>query len=492
MTKIHKRYGLINYLSWFLLFYFMLIFSFNNICYSQDLFLSKYKLDRQSIASIALLIYESPIFILPDSIKIFINNNKEKFEKLSSIYLKFLNNDLDLEIDHKIYDSCSASIEFERIKSVFENLEFDEFKFFLIDLANLLFTKDDLCSSLEIFFKETAKENISFSIIPVKLTTNENLFLHIKDPKKSIEHYIFYKTDNLNNLLFELLSFVFKQRLFFTTILPKSIEFSKAEQTKYLNLTGRSFLYPEAEAMLESAFVLYSLNSITDLLNKYTGLSIKENIEAKTFYYKLSWLNEIIKRWDSLNNNSIFKFPKPYGMIFVDFIKNNDDQIQSDTPFNKLLQLNPDLISIVSLTNDLGISEKQKNLIQKKLLNIGFSKVIFKYDYDKDISNFLNKKVVFIYLMKKSSENISPFFILNKDMNFQLQNIYIKSFSEISTISYFDNINILLLVNKPTTDSFMKAINLIVKLKSEPIIVKRNFFQRIIDSIIAFFSPLSL
>ncbi len=492
MNKNNKKYRQILLLTWSLMFYFTLIFTFSNICYAQDLFISKYGLDRQSIASIALLIYESPIFVLPDSIKIFIDNNKGKFEKLLNIYLKNFDNDLSLEIDHKIYDSSSASIEFERIKSVFENFDLDEFKLFLLDFASLTFTKDQLCQNLERLFIETAKERISFSALTIKLSTNENLFLHIKEPKKSIEQYIFFKTDNLNDLLFELLRFVFKQRLFFTTILPKSIEFSKAEQTKYLNLTGRAFLYPEAENMLESAFLLYSLSDIMDLVNKYTGLSIKDIIEAKTFYYKLSWLNEITKRWDSLNNNSLFKFPKPYGMIFVDFIKNENDKIPSVNSFDKVFQLNQDLISIVSLAQDLGISEKQKNLIEKKLLKIGFSKVIFKYDYDKNISNFINKKVVFIYLMKKNSDNISPFFIVNKDKNFQLQNIYIKSFSEISAISYFDNIDILLLVNKPTTDSLMKTINLILKLKSEPIIAKRNLFQRIIDKVIAFFSPLSL
>ena len=458
---------------------------------AQDIFISKYGLDKESIASIAILIYESPIFVLPDSISSFIKNNKNQFDKLLEFYKNNIDIEMDLDIDKQIYDAASASIEFNRIKEVLKDQQLNEFKLFLLDFANLLFYKNDLCVSLENFFKELAKENIFFSNIPITLSTNENLFLHIKQPKKSIDQFIFFSTDNLNNLLYELLKFVFKQRLFFTTILPKSIEFNKVEQARYLNLTSRAFLYPELENMLESTFTLYSLSNIIDQIYKYTGLSIKENVEANTFYYKVSWLNEIIKRWDELNNNSIFKFPRPYGQIFVEFIKNDNFELPSLNSFDRLLQLNPDTIAIISLANDLKISDKQKNLVQKKLLKIGFSKVIFKFDYEKNTQEFLNKKIVFITLMNKNSENISPFYIINNN-NFQLQDILIKSFTEISAISYFDNINILLLINKTSTDSLMKVINLIPKLKLQPIILKRSFFQIIIDKIISFFSPLSL
>lgn len=487
--KIINRFFLTFFQIIFFIFITLVLFPLNIYC--QDLFASKYNINIQSAASIALLIYDSPIFIIQEPIKTFIENNKTKFESLKKLYENNINEETDLNIDFSIYDSASALLKFNQINSLFNTLELKEFTLFLLDLLHLIINKDDLSLSLEKLFKENTKENINFTFIPIELSTDECLFLHIKDSKKGIDNFLFFKSNNLNNNIYQLLNYVFKERIFYTTMLPKSIELTKNEQTKFLELTGRVFLYPEVESTLESVFLIYCLNNVAENVYKYTGISIYDYIDAKSYFYKLSWYNDLLKSWDNLNNNSIFKFPKPYGQSFIEIIK-DEMKILTNVSFDKLLQLNSDITCVVSIASDLLLSNRKINLIKKKLLKIGFNDVIFKIDYEKDISKYSNKKLVFIYLLAKNNENNSPFFISNNKNDFQLQNIAIKSFSEILSISYFDNIEILLIVNKPDIDSLMRAIKLIPKLKNEPIVIKRNFFQKLIDKIISIFSPLSI
>ncbi|MFN3411250.1 MAG: hypothetical protein ACK4YF_03725, partial [Exilispira sp.] len=114
------------------------------------------------------------------------------------------------------------------------------------------------------------------------------------------------------------------------------------------------------------------------------------------------------------------------------------------------------------------------------------------YEMEKNLNNYNDKKLVYIFIQKKDGENISPFYLKNENNNLIFQDISIKSFTEILHISYFDNINIILIVNKDSIDYFMKAIKMIPRLKDKPLVFNRNFFQKIIDKIISFFSPLSL
>lgn len=465
----------------------LVLFCYNNI-YSQDFFRSKYNINRESAASLAVLLYESPIFILPQSIKTFIENNKNKFIELAE--LSKPDDELLIETQ-KVYDSASASLRFKQIKSALENKNLNKYNFFLLDFLNLILYKNEFTSSLEKFFLDNAKEKIGFSFLPFEISTNEKLFFHIKDSKNGIDHYILLKSDNLNDTLFELLKFIFKERIFYTTILPKSVDLNKSEQLRYIDIFKKPFLYPEVENMLENIFILYCISNISENIYKYTGISINENLQANTYYFKSSWINELIKSWDALENKSIFKFPRPYGQIFVEMIKS--EKIFSNlASFSKIIELNPDIIAIIYLPKDFLISNKQKILIQKKLQKIGFKDVVYSYEYEKNINSFKNKKLVSIYFTCKNGENISSFYIDKQNKNIQIGNTLVNSFTELASISFFDNIEILLMVNKITTDSIMKSINLIPQLKDKPIVVKRNFIQIIISKIISLINPLLL
>lgn len=467
----------------------LLTFALSIKTYGQDVFITKYKTDRQTIASLAVLIFKSPIFILSDQLKIFIESNKDKFLGLSEIYEKNIDNDFD--INTEIYDSASALMRFKAIRQVFSKLELDEYKFFLLDFAQFLFYEDNLSLSLRKFFKEHAKEDIYFTEIQIKLSTNENLFLHQKDIKKGLESYIYFKSSNINSLLFELLKFLYRERTFYTTILPKSITLTKNEQQNYLNITGRNFIYPEAESMLETIFIIYCLSNITNSIFQYTGISIEQYIDSYSFFYKNTWINELIKRWDSLNNNSIFKFPKPYGQKFLDIISQNDIK-NSKSNFSKIIQLNPDITCIISIAQGMKLNKNKIDLIFKKLKKIGFNNIIFKSEYDLNDANYSSQKKVFLNIINLESENNSSFNIIKDKKQIQFQQTLIKSFTEIAAISFFDNIEILIMVNKSSTDSLMKGINLILELKDQPIIKKRNIFQKIFDFLISLVAPLSL
>ncbi|MFN3412159.1 MAG: hypothetical protein ACK4YF_08375, partial [Exilispira sp.] len=179
--------------------------------YAQDIFLTRYNIDKQSAASLALLIYQSPIFNVEEPIKSFIENNKSFFEKLSDIYNKNYESNVDFGLDLAVSDSASASIKFKQIYSIFSNYKFDEFNLFLLDFLKLILYKDDLSLSLEKFFMNESKEKINFSFIPIDLSTKENLFIHIKNTKNSIDHYLFFKNQNINLVLFELLIYLFRE-----------------------------------------------------------------------------------------------------------------------------------------------------------------------------------------------------------------------------------------------------------------------------------------
>ncbi len=471
--------------------FLVLFFSLSIETFSQDLFISKYHLDKQSIASIAILIYRSPTFDLGNSIKIFIQNNIKKFEELESIYQKSTDSEDTLGINIETYNSSSALLKFKQIKDSISNNKLDQYTFFLTDFANLLFFKDSLTDSLEKLFKENAEETIEFSKVQVRLTTDENLFLHIKDPKKSIDHYIVFEKDNLNDSIFDLLYFVFKERIFYTTILPKKVELSKDEQQNFINLTGKPFIYPEVENMLESLFTIYCISDQKDKIYSYTGLSILDKLNSISFYYKNSWINHLIKLWDSTNNESFFKFPKPYGLMFLNLISKSTSN-KYDEPFGKIIELNSDLTCVIDIPAELKFSSKKINLIEKKLKKIGFKNVISKEDYLKNIDKLTKEKIIFVYLSTKDNVDNSNFNISLKDNNIQLNQMLIKSFTEISYISYFDRIEILLLIKNSSIDYIMRAISLIPKIKNEPIINNRNFFKRLIDKIISIISPLSL
>ncbi|HOV46771.1 MAG TPA: hypothetical protein PK044_07070 [Exilispira sp.] len=492
LNILHKKSYFLNYIIFLVIIFFILsVILFPCKVFAQDYFAGKFYIDKATLASLATLINNEDFITIKEPIISFKKSNQKYFDDLC----KIIKNNKDEELTfQKTFDSSYILSSFKIYYEIFQSLDLRKYNFFLNDFASLLLSKDQTLTALEKFFKDKAKENFYFFNLPFSIDSYDPVIFHINRVDLGFNTFLCFETKKTTDKLFTLLYTLYSDRLLYTTLLPKTLTLSKASQKNYFSLTFRPFIYPEVESFLEDTFVIYNISKNLESFEKYTGISLSDYIESRTFFYKNTWINELIKSWDSMESSSFFNFPKPYGQKFLDLISEEKSTGSSyNQPLSKILELNDNVICIVKIADGLKLSANKLSLIEKKLKNSGFSNVVTSFDYERNIFEYMNFKKIFISFSTKDFIDQEVFSITHdKNKGIIIQDTLVPEFTEISAISYFDRVDCAIILKNPSKDSILTGLNNLFKMENNLLVLHRNFFKILFDKIITFFAPLSL
>jgi hypothetical protein len=492
LNILHKKSYFVNHIIFLVIIFFISsgIF-FPCKIFAQDYFAGKFYIDKATLASLATLINNEDFISIKEPIISFKKSNQKYFDDLC----KIIKNNEDEELPfQKTFDSSYILSTFKIYYEIFQRIDLRKYNFFLNDFASLILSKDQTLISLEKFFKDNAKENFYFFNLPFSIDSYDPVIFHINRVDLGFNTFLCFETKKITDNLFTLLYTLYSDRLLYTTLLPKTLTLSKASQKNYFSLTFKPFIYPEVESFLEDVFVIYNISKNLQNFENYTGISLFDYIESYTFFYKHTWINELIKSWDSIESSTFFNFPKPYGQKFLDLISEEKSTGSFyNQPLSKILELNDNVICIVKIADGLKLSSGKLKLIEKKLKNSGFSNVITSFEYERNISEYMNLKKIFISISTKDFIDQETFSITyDKNNRIIIQDILVPEFTEISAISYFDRVDCAIILKNPSKDAILAGLNSLFKMEKNLLVLNRSFFKILFDKIITFFSPLSL